>query len=327
MAEKVQPREVRPGILQLELPTPYPIGPVYAYLIKKDPITLIDTGVRSEESLSALMEHLDLIGLKPHHIKRILLTHGHSDHYGAAQTLREMGAGPVFVHFRDKDKVTHRSPYYLRMKPYLTQMGMPPDYLDYFVKFIAWETPYAQDLERVQALYHGDILFWEGLKLEVMYTPGHSPGHVVFLQPQEKWAITGDFIFTHFTPDPIIDITPAGFRTPSMPLHMEALKRFVQRGIETFYPAHRERVGHALEAMENLKERMEYKKGVYLDILSQGPMTPFQLMRSLYPQSRKGEAFVLLSEVMGRLDLLEMEGKVTGMRKKGLVFYTLKEKP
>ncbi len=327
MATKAEPREIRPGIFQLELPTPYPIGPVYVYLVKQEPLSLIDAGVNSSDSLETLKKHLNHLGVKPQNIQKVLITHGHSDHYGAAQTLRDMGAGPVYIHFRDRDKVTHRRDYYLRMKPYLAQMGMPPDYLDYFVKFIVWETPYARDVEEVQTLRDGDLLFWEDLKLEVMYTPGHSPGHVVFFQPQEEWAITGDFIFTHITPDPIIDVTPSGFRTPSMPLHMEALKRFSQRGIHTFYPAHRETEGHTQEALEALKKRMAYKKEMYLDILSQGPMTPFQLMRRLYPESKKGEAFVLLSEVMGRLDLLETEGRVKAAQKDGVLIYALKDTP
>ncbi len=325
MAEKVQPYEIRPGIFQLELPTPYPIGPVYTYLIKLEPITLVDVGVNSPESLAALQEQLYCLGLNLNRIEQLLLTHGHSDHYGAAQGLIEEGGKTVLIHPRDWDKVTDRRDYYLKMKPYLAQMGMPSDYLAYFVKFIVWETPYARDLEKVHPLEEGTLLFWEGLKLEVMHTPGHSPGHVVLLCPREGWAITGDFIFTHITPDPIIDITPSGFRTPSMPLHLESLKRFAARGINTFFPGHREKEGRTETALEELRKRMEYKKKIYMDTLKEGALTPFQIMRRLYPQSRKGEAFVLLSEVMGRLDLLEMEGVVTSRREKGLILYSLKE--
>ncbi len=324
MAAKVQPREIKPGIFQLELPTPYPIGPVYAYLIKRDPISLIDAGVNSPQSLAAINEQLRYLGVSPPQIERLLLTHGHSDHYGAAQTLRDTGAKGIFIHPRDMDKVTNRREYYLRMRPYLAQMGMPPDYLEYFVKFIVWETPYARDLDMIHPIRQGDLFFWDGMKLEVMYTPGHSPGHVIFLEPEGGWAITGDFIFAHITPDPIIDITPSGFRTPSMPLHMDSIKRFTARGIHTYYPGHREREGRTREALEELKKRMAYKKRVYLEILAQGPMTPFQLMRRLYPESKKGEAFVLLSEVMGRLDLLEMEGGVVAHRTKDTITYSLK---
>ena len=325
MAEKFRLHEIRPGIFQLELPTPYPIGPVYVYLIKKDPITLIDVGVNSPESLTALQKQLQHLGVKINQIELLLITHSHSDHYGAAQTLKEEGAKAVAIHPRDWDKVTDRRDYYLRMKPYLAQMGMPSDYLEYFVKFIVWETPYARDLEEVQNLRDGELLFWEDLKLEVMHTPGHSPGHVVLLCPKEKWAITGDFIFTHITPDPILDITPSGYRTPSMPLHMESLKRFAARGITTFFPGHLERKGKTDAALKEMKKRMKHKRENYLEILAKGPLTPFQLMRRLYPTSRKGEAFVLLSEVIGRLDLLEIDEAVISWREAGLIFYGLKE--
>jgi len=324
MTDQALPLEIREGVFQLKLPTPYPIGPVYVYLIVHEPVTLIDTGVNGSPSMDTLERHLAHLGREVGQVERIILTHGHSDHYGAAQALREKGAGPVYIHFRDQDKVTHRREYYLRMKPYLARLGMPQEYLEYFVKFIVWETPYARDLEEVKTLHDGDIISWKGLQLEVMYTPGHSPGHVVLVQPKEGWAITGDFLFTRITPDPIIDVTPSGFRTPSMPLHMEALRRFSQRGIHTFYPAHREEKGNTREALEALKKRMEYKRKVYLDILSRGPLSPFQLMRILYPDSKKGEAFVLLSEVMGRLDLLELEGAVKSYREKDRILYVVK---
>jgi glyoxylase-like metal-dependent hydrolase (beta-lactamase superfamily II) len=243
MNELGKPREVREGVFQIKLSTPYPIGPVYVYLIKKDPITLIDVGVNDPHSTTTLKNQLATLGITPKDVERILLTHGHSDHYGAAQTLRDEGAKSIFIHPKDMDKVTNRADYYLGMKPYLAKLGTPPDYLDCFVKFIAWETPYAQDIGEVSLLKEGDTFSWGTFTLEIMETPGHSPGHVVFLEISQGWAITGDFLFAHFTPDPIIDVSPNRKRTPSMILQMESLKRFSSREAHDYFPGHREEKG------------------------------------------------------------------------------------
>ncbi len=323
MNELVKPWEVREGIFQIKLPTPYPIGPVYVYLIRKDPVTIIDVGVNDSPSTTTLKNQLASLGITPKDIDMILLTHGHSDHYGAAQALREEGAKSVLIHPKDVDKVTNRVDYYLSMKPYLAKLGTPPDYLEYFVKFIAWETPYARDIEEVSLLKEGDVFSWDTFTLEVMETPGHAPGHVVFLERNQGWAITGDFIFAHFTPDPIIDVSPKGKRTPSMILHMKSLERLSSTGVLTYFPGHREENGKVQEAIKELKIRMEHKKRLLLKHL-QKPITPFVLMREIYPESRKGEAFVLLSEIIGRLDLLEKEGLVDIWEDNGLLYYKAK---
>ena len=86
-------RSVVPGLPRLHqivLPTPWPVGPVQIYLIEGDPVTLIDTGVRSEASRVALESALDLLGLALEDVQRIVLTHSHADHLGQAQTLRDL---------------------------------------------------------------------------------------------------------------------------------------------------------------------------------------------------------------------------------------------
>jgi glyoxylase-like metal-dependent hydrolase (beta-lactamase superfamily II) len=321
MTGETRPIEIAHRVFQLELPTPYPIGPVYVYLLREEPITLIDTGVNSKQSLASLKEQLRHLNVQMSQIERILITHGHSDHYGAAQTMLNYGIKRAHIHTWDMDKVTHRTDYYLRMKPYLATLGMPQDYQEHYVKFIAWETPYAIDLERVSPLKDGERLSHGHLVLEILHVPGHSPGHVVFIEKNEKWAITGDFIFAQITPDPILDIPHSGERTPSMPLHMESLKKFIAQRVETYFPGHKEKRGKVNDALEQFKIRMAYKKNLFLQALKGRSLTPFQLMRELYPNSRKGEAFVLLSEVIGRLDLLKEEKMVESYMDKGLVYY------
>ncbi len=321
MTRETKPIEIAHNVFQIELPTPYPIGPVYIYLIKEKPVTLIDTGVNSPQSLMSLKEQLQHLNIQAGDIERILLTHGHSDHYGAAQTLLNHGTKETCIHTRDIDKVTQRTNYYLRMKPHLATLGMPPDYQEYYVKFIAWETPYARDLERVSPIKEGERFSWRNLELETIHVPGHSPGHVVFVEKKEGWAITGDFIFTQITPDPILDISPEGEKTPSMPLHMKSLQKFAALGVKTYFPGHLERKGKITQALEQLRVRMSYKKNLFLQTLGRESLTPFQLMCKLYPNHRKGDAFILLSEVIGRLDLLEEEKLVESYTDKGIIHY------
>ncbi|HYG57007.1 MAG TPA: MBL fold metallo-hydrolase, partial [Symbiobacteriaceae bacterium] len=85
--------------IQIPIPTPWPVvGPIHAYLIKQDPVTLIDTGVNDEPSRAALLAGLQAAGVAVTDIKRILVTHAHLDHMGQAAWLQAESGAEVWVH-------------------------------------------------------------------------------------------------------------------------------------------------------------------------------------------------------------------------------------
>src|ERR1700730_1129489 len=77
----------------LSLPTPFPVGPVNAYLIEGDPLTLIDTGPKADVSRQALETALASLGYRVEDLRRVIITHHHVDHCGlAAEIVRRSGA-------------------------------------------------------------------------------------------------------------------------------------------------------------------------------------------------------------------------------------------
>src|SRR2546425_11634880 len=86
-------------IIPITLPTPFYIGPVNVYLIKEDPVTLIDTGPKTKETVDVLRAGMRQAGILISDIRRIVLTHAHEDHCGLARALRdEANEAQVFVH-------------------------------------------------------------------------------------------------------------------------------------------------------------------------------------------------------------------------------------
>src|SRR5215813_10632340 len=72
-------------IEKLVIPTPFPVGPINIYLVVDDPITLVDTGPKTDQAVAALREQLSELGFKTEDVKRIVLTHTHEDHCGLAE--------------------------------------------------------------------------------------------------------------------------------------------------------------------------------------------------------------------------------------------------
>lgn len=109
-------------------------------------------------------------------IERILLTHGHFDHFGAAELLRERLAAPIFVYHEEA--------------PYLTDT-----YLN-----LSRNTPKPVTVSHYEELHDGEIIRLKennGFYLKVIHTPGHTPGSVTYYSPDEKAAFVGDLLYQH----------------------------------------------------------------------------------------------------------------------------------
>ena len=86
------------SIHQITLPTPFPVGPVHAYLVQGDPLTLIDTGPQTPAALAALQAGLAEHGVLLGDIQRVIITHAHADHYGLVGTIVAASGAEVWAH-------------------------------------------------------------------------------------------------------------------------------------------------------------------------------------------------------------------------------------
>lgn len=109
-------------------------------------------------------------------IEKILLTHGHFDHMGAAELLREKLVAPIYIYPED-------APYL--KDPYLNLSGNSGDPII---------------VPHYEELYDGEIIRLKansGFFLKVIHTPGHTPGSVTYYSPKESVAFVGDTLYEH----------------------------------------------------------------------------------------------------------------------------------
>ncbi|MBD5256082.1 MAG: MBL fold metallo-hydrolase [Bacteroides sp.] len=109
-------------------------------------------------------------------IEKILLTHGHFDHFGAAEILREKLIAPIYIYSQDSVYLTDT---YLNLSANTQNPITVPHY---------------------EELYDGEVVRLKensGFYLKVIHTPGHTPGSVTFYSPDEKIAFVGDLLYEH----------------------------------------------------------------------------------------------------------------------------------
>src|SRR4051812_31952756 len=93
-------------VTAIPLPLAY-VGTVNAWLLRGDPVTLIDTGPREDRALAALEAGLRRQGLRVEDIELVLATHHHLDHVGLAATIQRRAGATVAMLDRTADYVAH----------------------------------------------------------------------------------------------------------------------------------------------------------------------------------------------------------------------------
>jgi hydroxyacylglutathione hydrolase len=128
---------------------------------------IVDPGGGTETILAAVRQHKVTV-------ERILVTHGHVDHSGAVADLRDRLEGvPV-----DGPHIADR--FLLDMLP---KQGA------------GWGMPYARAFTPDRWLDDGDSVCVGEVRFDVVWCPGHTPGHVIFHHAPSEFALVGDVIF------------------------------------------------------------------------------------------------------------------------------------
>jgi glyoxylase-like metal-dependent hydrolase (beta-lactamase superfamily II) len=194
--EIAPPTALDDGIFQIRLPMAgNPLRWVHAYALEEsDGLTLVDCGWKADDVLAALRDGLAAFGFALADVRRVLITHQHFDHYGLAGTLLRAGVGEVMMHRRDWERVQEvigrRIASERVENAYLVQNGFVPGESEEGPGSraeLTTPTRFLDDGERVG-------------RLTVLWTPGHAPGHLCFLDARSGRMLTGDHVLDPITP-------------------------------------------------------------------------------------------------------------------------------
>ena len=191
------------------IPVPIPGSPLpyvlsYAFAVPGG-VVLVDPGWDAPEALAALAEGLGAAGARVEDVRGVLVTHVHPDHYGLAARIRERSGAWVGLHPADAALVPDGDgdveALLERTSRWVGQTGAP-------AADLAELRDAGTALRRFLVAGRPDVLVGDGdrpelpgWRLRALHTPGHTPGHLCFVEERTGVVLTGDHVLPTISPN------------------------------------------------------------------------------------------------------------------------------
>lgn len=320
-------------------PIPFSLQTVNCYYINDSVPTLIDTGVNTSKSLDAVTTAITQAGGSVKELKRIILTHAHTDHAGLAGRLAHLSGAAVYIHRWDYPKFLsgdagHNNNYFERFRNFLLYGGVDLTSVQEMVFALG---------QRVARLIHpipdpilldgGETFAFDDFELQVIHTPGHSAGAICLFNPVTREMLCGDTILEKITPNPIVELNPPQHQENyrSIPHFRESLKAIAALNPALLRPGHGRDFSHTRERIAVLSGHFERRGRIIMDRMAKsgadaanGEATLYQLTRAIFPGIQGVEVFLGLSEIHAYMQLLEESACIGHWEEQNVGRYRLK---
>lgn len=319
------------------IPTPTPfagLGDINSYLILPRPggagPVLVDTGVHGDRAWAALGAGLKEFGFGVEDLELILLTHAHPDHCGQAGRIARAAGCEVWIH-EDAHRTLRRfdgpddAERLRSIETQMRQFGVPEEELGNASFSRSRSEDTFKPFEPDRLLVNGDRIELDDFALEVVHTPGHCPEEVIYWQPDGAAILSGDHLLPNITPICLMNTPdrPGGERVSAMLQYRDSLARAEDLPARITFPSHGDVIPDHRALIASYRLHTETRSLKLQRLLGRGEATVFELASAMFPRVWREQLFLVLSEAIGHLDLLEADGLAVAEPRDGVLRYRL----
>lgn len=328
-------REVFPGVHCIELPLPWELETVNAYLVRLDDgYLLVDAGVGTQECFDAMRSALDSFGAGFQDVKQIFVTHFHPDHAGLAAQIQEISgasvvpgrlvdcAGPcsLWMHPNELDhlRVFGDPAKGAAMRgAALTIAGVPAELQQRMQEVFAAMRIRYREIHAIRQVSGGEAIASGIGPLEVVWTPGHSPGHICLYQREKRLFFSGDHMLPGITPN--ISWMEGH---DSLGDYLASLRKVDEFEVDLVLPGHgRPFSGHrewTRKTIAHHEDRCARLMELLGGLPDGEPKTAHELTQAMWrPEIHPLHHFLAALEVLAHLESMRRRGEVMGRLEEG----------
>ncbi|MFY9398211.1 MAG: MBL fold metallo-hydrolase [Desulfomonilia bacterium] len=288
------------------------------YVLGTGPVTIVDTGPKFPGAFEEIERQLAGAGFGFEDVDRIILTHGHVDHFGLAVRMMEAAGRPIPCYLHPDD-IWRTTLEYLEgglwndeVLAFACRAGVPGREVELMRQRSDFFKHFCDPLESVIPLTDGEVITGRGFSVRVIHTPGHSPGSCCLYEPEHRVLFSGDHLIGHITPNPITELHPSLLSDPgyqSLKAFESSLRKVAGLDIRCAFSGHGECIHDVPALVASYQAHHERRCRQILRCIGRSARPVFDLVEELYPGLPEGELFLAISEVYSHLELLVGRGR------------------
>ena len=290
--------------------------------------TLVDTGMNTADSVATLEEAFGQVGIKVEDLDLVIGTHHHVDHFGTSAVIKKRSGAQTLLHEFEVERVNRMltlGPPAARpeAREFFVTHGFPIDKYPLEGMRPTWmgTDMYNPLPQPDKYLSDGDVIPIGDRKIEIIWTPGHAPGHCVVYLRKEKVLIVGDHLLPKITPH--VGLYPSSpAQNPLGDFVSSQLK--VQRfDVELVLPAHGGIYHDHRHRANQLIEHHRYREAEMLDIVRRQPKCAFEIASHVFGDEERPIFHVMAAtfETIAHLERACIEGRARKRERDGLTLY------
>jgi glyoxylase-like metal-dependent hydrolase (beta-lactamase superfamily II) len=326
--------EIVPGLYHLQVSLPIiPLGYTNVYLVRGDDgYLLLDTGWDNEYAFQSLKKQLAEIRVDIKDISRIIVTHSHVDHHRMTSRLKQLSGAEICLHQLEKDMINVRelnaSEFRQQSEQWLHRNGMPSSELPPAGTLPGVLMAPTQTILPDTTFNGGEIITAGNFSFQVIWTPGHSPGHICLYEPTHKLLMTGDHILPvinsnvsfqpHSSPNPLKDF-------------LDSLDQLKRLDVNIVLPAHEYFFTDLPKRIEEIIQHHQKRSSDILGTIKTEAKTAYQIATEIkwmldfggvpFQDLPPGDKRMAVGETLAHLEFLTLENRVNKFDRDSLIYY------
>ncbi|PIG09870.1 MBL fold metallo-hydrolase [Comamonas sp. 26] len=319
--------EIVPGLLWLRMPMPMSLDHINVYLLRDgEGWAVVDTGLGIPSTFE-LWEKIFTEKLAGQPLTRVICTHCHYDHAGAAHWLQERFGVPLLMTYGEFMMLRSLmgpppDPLPQSHRDFYARAGVTDEELDHMVGAMRKDPFMPKPPSNYQRIRTGEVLQVGERQWRIVLGEGHSPEHACLYCEEDGILLAGDQVLPRITSNVMVSpIEPEGNPLKDW---MASLQRLHSLPADTLVLPSHQGVFYGLhERLDQIREHHEQQFDFLKSHLQQvGRASAAELVPVLFPKLRGPvDRLMALGETMAHLNLLYLAGELSRQSLEGKIAY------